>query len=150
MSTLVIEELKTTLTQDFTLNNDSLVGFRIKAIRPMLYLHNDPAGTFTISLKQGVTTIDSKSLTLAEILSGSGFSSGQYHWGVFKFEFDNYNKIKRNVTYTIELSASGYSFSESSYMGWVKPHEDFKNTFTGTGGTFLNNAFGYEIWGHKI
>ncbi len=150
MTTLVLDELKTTLEQDFTLNEDSLTGMRIKAIRPLLYLHNDPTGTFTISLKQGVTTIDSKALTMAEILSNANFSAGQYHWGVFNFEFDQYNTIKRGLTYTIELSSSGYSFTESAYVGWIKPHEDLVNTFNEVVDIFTKNPFGYQLWGHKI
>lgn len=150
MSILVIDELKSTLTQDFVLADDSLVGLKLKAIRPLLYFHNDPSGTFTLTLKQGVSTVDSKSLTMAEILTDAGFSSNEFHWGVFNFEFDKYNKIKRGITYTMELSSSGYTFADSSYLGWIKPHEDFINTFTGSGGSFLNNAFGYELWGHKI
>ena len=87
---------------------------------------------------------------MAEILSNAGFSASQYHWGVFNFEFDNYNLLKRGITYTIELSSSGYSFSESAYLGWIKPHESPLNTFVGVAQTFLENAFGYELWGHKV
>ncbi len=150
MTTLVVDELKTTLAQDFQLLDDTLTGMRVKAIRPLLYLHNDPPGTFTITLKQGVSTIDSKSLTIAEILANADFSANQYHWGIFNFEFDKYNKIKRGLTYTIELSASGYSFAENAYLAWIKPFEDRHNTFTDTITSFLENPFGYEIWGHKI
>lgn len=151
MSTLVVDELKAVnLVQEFTLIPDMLTGLRIKAVRPLLYLHNDPTGTFTISLKEGVNTIDSKSVTGAELIANSGFTASQYHWGIFTFEFNKYNVLKKNITYTIELSSSGYTFDESSFLGWVKPHEDFINTASDTIPIFTEYPYGYELWGLRI
>ncbi len=151
MSLIVVDELKAiALTQDFTIANTMLTGLRCKSIRPLLYLHNDPTGTFTITLKEGATVIDSKSLTGAEIVSTAGFTAGQFHWGIFNFEFDKYNLLKKNTTYTIELDSSGYSFSEFSYLGWIKPHEDLINSRADAYDIFTQNPYGYELWGFRV
>lgn len=146
MSTLVLEELKaSTLEQELTVNKRSV----LRAIRPNLYFHNDPAGTYTIKIKNGSTELASKSLTMAEIISGASWTTGQYHHGVITFDLSGSEIVlNKGVTYTIELSASGYSFSESSYVGWIKEYENLKNTYTGSTSDAFSLPFSYEIWSY--
>lgn len=141
MSKFVVDELETTLYQDFSFKLNKSV----KAIRPNLYLHNSPSGTFTVSLKEGATTLASKSYTMAQIESLAGFTANQYHHGYFTFEFDDYINLKNNKTYRIELSAAAYTFSESAYIGWIRPHENLYNNATSEINAY-DNAFGFQLW----
>ena len=142
MTTLVIEELLDTLYQDFTVKVNTIVD----SIRLNLYMHNSPSGTFTVNLKEDATTIATKAYTAAEIETLAGFTANQYHHGYFTFEFDSHYPIKRNTTYRIELTSSGYSFSESAYIAWIRPHENGFNNSTIDLTDAANNPFGYQVW----
>jgi hypothetical protein len=145
MTTLVLDELRTTLEQNFT----TVEREQVYAIRPNLYLHNDPVGTFILSIKQGSTTLGSTTLTLAEIKTGAGFADNQYHHGVFRFLFSTPVVLQARTEYTIELSSSGYTFSESSFIGWVKEFENLKNTFTDSISNDYENPFSFEKFSYK-
>ena len=144
MSKLLVEELEaTTLSQSFTILNR----LALSAVRPLLYLHNDPTGTFTLTIKNGSETVTSASLTGAQIISNAGFTAGQYHYGFFKFDMSAILNI--DTTYTLELSSSGYTFSEASYLGWIREHENNTNSIDGTITSSLSNPLSYQLWGYK-
>lgn len=140
---IVVEELITTLTQEIEVTTK----IQTIAIRPRIYVHNDPTGTFTFSIINNSTTIGSKSLTLAQIISGAGWAAGQYHHGFLKFEFD-YPIILHPGTYNIQLSASGYAYAGASYLGWIRDHEDLLVEYTGTILTDLQKPLSLEMWGY--
>lgn len=128
MTKLVVDELKTTLSQTMTVDHEKRI--LIAGIRPYIYMHNSPAGTFTLSIKDGGVTVASKDFTSTEIKSDLSTSDNYAH--LFKrLVFDNPAQLT-SKEYELELSASGYSFSESGYLGWVREHE---NQFNRTGGT---------------
>ena len=143
MTTLVIDELRTTLEQDFQVANR----IQINTVRPMLYIHNAPAGSVTVTLKKGSTILSSATLSIANIISMASLSN--FTWGTFSFYLDEDVVLHPDTDYTLELSSSGYSYSESSYIGMVKPHENPKNTFEDTAINSYENAFGFELWGYK-
>lgn len=146
MKLLVEELLAVTLSQTITVNKRIIVD----SIRPRLYLHDDPAGTFTLSIKQGATTLGSKSLTMADIKTNAGFADNQFHHGFFRFQFAN-QVVLNPGTYTVELSSSGYTFAEASYLGWIIDHEDLTNTIT-PGDTVISdidNPLTMQIWSHN-
>ena len=145
MTTLVVEELRTTLYQEFSLKTKE----SIKAIRPYLYLHNSPAGTFTLTLKESGATIDSKSYTAAQIEAAAGFTANQYHHAYINFEFDSHLTLKRDTTYRIELSSAGYTFGDAAYVGWIRPHENGYNNSSPSLINYESNPFGYQLWGIK-
>lgn len=142
MSSIILDELRTSLTQDFSL----LKRTQVTAIRPNLYLHNDPSGTFTLAIKNGSDTIASSTLTMAEIITNAGFSAGQYHWGIFRFDFDEIT-LNKSVTYTLELSTSA-AFDESSYLGWIKEYTNNKNTLTDSVENDFERDYSFELIGY--
>ena len=123
MSFHVVEELRTTIEQNVKAPSRG----SIKYIRPMLYLHNDPAGTFYLKIYEGSTLLGTASTTMTAIKLGAGLSDNQYHWGAVRFTLDNSVVLKRKVTYKLEISATSYTFSESSYFGLIKPYENLIN-----------------------
>jgi len=144
MSLINVEALKATpLTQTFKINQNRL---HLKAIRPWLYLHNDPSGTFTINVKDGSDLLDSVDFTINDLKVGASLNDNEYHKSFFKFDFDVI--LNHDRDYTIELDSSGYTYSGSSYLGWIKEFENLTNSFDETIWTFQQKPFGYQLWGY--
>lgn len=145
MTTLVVEDLMATaLTQDFVVKRRKVVD----SCRMNLLFVNDPAGTYTCAIKDGSTTLATDSLTMAEIISNGGFTASQHHHGFFQFEFDTKATLNPERTYTIEFSASGYTFNASSFVSWILPHENLVNTTIDESFTSdFQKPRGYQLWG---
>ena len=142
MTTLVLDELITTISQTMTVDHEKRI--QIAGIRPYIYMHNAPAGTFTLSIKDGATTLASKDFTSAEIKSDLSTTDNYAHlWK--RLVFDNPIQLTKKE-YEIELSASGYSFSESGYIGWVREHENQFNRTSGTPISDLENPFSFQLF----
>ena len=140
MTTLVVEELKTTLTQDITINLNRR--YTIEGIKVYLMMYNAPSGTFTLSIKQSGSVIASKSFTSADIKTDLSTSDNYAHlWKALVFT--NPLILSRGA-YTLELSQSGYSFLETSYLSWVRPHENIFNDNESTG-YFTSNPLAFRL-----
>ena len=123
MTTLVINELSTTLEQSIRLSKS--VRYQVAAILPYIYMHNSPAGTFTISVLRGVTVVGAKTFTSDEIKAELNTTVNFAH--VFHpVIFDSPFFLDAGV-YTIKLSHSGYSRTSSSFIGWIQQHENLNN-----------------------
>ena len=145
MTTLVLDELITTLSQDFTINLNRR--YSIEGIRPYIYMHNAPAGTFTLSLKEGVTTLVSQTFDSAEIKSDLSTSDNFAHiWK--RLVFSTPFQLSKG-TYTLELSSSGYTFAESAYIGWIREYENVFNETSGTIDTLFDNPFSFQIFENR-
>lgn len=143
MSKLIVTPLDSVLTQTFQVEK------RVQAVsvRPWLYFHNDPSGTFKIAIKSNGNEIASKELTMSEIKTMAGWNDNEYHHGFIKFDLSAILNI--NTNYDIELSADSYSNDSSSYIGWVKPHENLINTFEGVAPFDNYKPYGFQIWSFK-
>lgn len=144
MTKLLCEELNTTLSQTFTLTGSRV--FQINAIRPFVIMYNAPSGTFTFSIKSGSNTLGSASFTSADIKSDLS-TSNNYAYLHKALEFTNDIPLRAG-TYTIEMSSSGYTFTGSSFMGWVK-NNDLFFTVDGTPSNETNNPHSFELWENK-
>lgn len=146
MTTLVVEELKSTLTQNITVNLNRR--YQIEAIRPYIYMHNSPSGTFTLSLKEGAATLASVDFTSAEIKTNLSTSDNYaYLWKTLQFSDPVF--VSKG-SYSLVLSSSGYSFSESSYLGWIKEHENiFNDTASLSGVSFMDYPLSYQLFEKK-
>lgn len=144
MTKLVVDELKGTLSQTVTIA--SRKRFLVEAVRPYIYMHNAPAGTFTLSVKSGATTLVSKDFTSTEIKSDLSTTDNYAHlWKALTF---NEPLQLESGEYELELSSSGYTFSNSSYLGWVKEHESRFNETTGTELSDLYGPYSYQFLNH--
>jgi hypothetical protein len=140
MTTLVVEPLITTLEQTITLNLKQR--YIIAAIRPYVYMHNNPAGTFTYKLKSGATELWQSSFTSVAIKTALNAANNYAH---IKLNLiSDYLKLSPG-SYTVELSSSGYTYNDSSYMGWIKPHEDLFNDIDGTPDNDFSNPLGVQM-----
>lgn len=124
MTTFVVEELKTDpLVQTINLKYDRV--YHIHAVKLKLKFVGAPSGTFTVSFKQGVTTLTSETFTFSDIQSD--LSSSNNNGYIFKvIDIDPVLRLKKG-SFNIELSSSGYTFSESSYLAWSKSYENIFN-----------------------
>jgi hypothetical protein len=123
VTTLLVETLKTELSQEIRLENQER--YTIGAIIPYLYLHNSPVGTFTLEILSGVTSVFSQSFTSADIKTAIGTSDNYAH--VF-YPIVPQNPVQLDAgVYTIKLSAAGYNALGSSFLGWIRQHENLNN-----------------------
>lgn len=142
---LVVDELKTTLSQTFTLNNEGRS--TIAGVRPYIYMHNAPAGTFTIKIKSGGNTLISQTFTSAEIKSNLSTSDNYAHiWKALIFD-DPIQLGKGD--YELELSTAGYSYSGASYLGWIREHEHITNEVSGTPVSDIENPRAFQFFALK-
>lgn len=126
MTTLVIQTLYTgaTLSQTFTLglNNRS----HIESIAPYIYMHNAPTGTFTISVHdENDVNLFSNSFTSAQIKTALNTVSNYAH-AFYPVLTNGALKLEAG-TYTVVMSASGYTQNPVAFMAWVQQHEDLTN-----------------------
>lgn len=127
MSTIVCDELITTLTQTIVYNDDKLVR-HIGGIKPRILMFNAPTGTFTATLKLGASELASQTFTSASIKTLMA-TTDNYAYLYVPLLFDTVCPIAPN-TYTIVLSSSGYTYSGSSFIAWIKSFESIYITPT--------------------
>ncbi len=146
MTKLVVDELHSTLSQTFTVyKNERLT---IEAIRPYIYMHNAPAGTFTIAVKSGGTELFSKTFTSVEIKSDLSTANNYIHiWKTLVFASPA--QIE-NGEYELELSSAGYTYSDSSYLGWVREHENLTNEISGTPVSDIENPRSFQLLTRQV
>jgi hypothetical protein len=126
---LYVEELRATaLVQVFERTDTCL----LDRVRLHIYKHLSPAGTFTVSVTDSAdNVIVSKSQSLADMQAdGSADLQANYYHGHVSFIFDTKATL-RPGTYKVKLSASGYTFSESAFIGWCKAWDDRAIPITG-------------------
>lgn len=145
MTKLVVEEFKVSpLVQEFQLDRKLIV----VAIRPYLYCHNFPAGTFTLELlDENDSLINSQTFVSDSVYEGISTTNPYAHaW--LRVTFERPSPIPKG-NYKIKISTSGYTFSESSYLGWVKEHEDLKVPVKFIVSGDQNNPLSFEIWSYE-
>ena len=127
MSTLLLHELREgeTLTQTFTTNER----IAMAGIRLYLYKHLSPVGNFTLTIKYNTTELASATVTSAIMeANDSNITATNYYHGFIRFDLDSNVILDENIIYTLELSGSGYTYSDSAFIGWVKEFEYPTNT----------------------
>lgn len=136
MSTHLIYEYESTpIFQDFQVKEYE----QLDRIAIGLYFHNDPAGSYKLSISTIDGELISKTYTMAEIITMGGWNAGEYHIGYTMFTFDTFVNLHPLVEYKITLEVTGYTFAPSSLVGVMIPHEDKLN---GSEGAVL----GYKLY----
>jgi len=118
MSYIVTEELVDTLTQTITLNYDRI--YHVAGVKIKLLMYNTPSGTFTLSIKQGATTLSTATFTSADIKTDLSTTDNY----AYLYKALNFSLPLKKGSYDMVLSSSGYTYSESSFLGWIKSHEN--------------------------
>jgi hypothetical protein len=134
---LVVQELNASpITQVITPSRHVL----IEAIRPHIYRHNLPAGTVKLQIHDdaAVLVAESEAITITNIGTLAFFHGYQ------RFYIDAW--LAKDQDYTLSLVGTGYSFSESAYVGWVNGHDLAKYPLVGTPASHLQYPYDFEIW----
>lgn len=128
MTTLLIQTLYSELSQSFNYGLNERV--HVASIAPYLYMSDAPAGTFTVDLTGPNGVVISKSFTSSDIKTSLSTTDNFAH--VF------YPIIPENPVhieygaYTIKLTATGYTATDSSFIGWIQQHENLNNSLSYT------------------
>jgi hypothetical protein len=139
---LLVEELISEISQEFQLIGGKI--FHANGIRPYLYAHNNPLGTFTFTLLSGVNELSSVSFTSSQLYSALQTSDDFIHL-VYDLEFPHVLPLKNGV-YKLKLTASGYTFNPDCFLGWVKEHEDLKFPVSTIPTSDDQNPLTFELW----
>lgn len=140
MSYIVCDELKTTLTQTINLKYDRV--YQIAGIKINVLMYNAPSGTFTLSVKSGVTTLASANFTSADIKSDLSTSDNY----AYIYKALNIELPLKKGSYDLVLSSSGYTYDKASFLGWIKSHENIFNSQETVATTFVDNPFDVLIY----
>ena len=117
MSTLVYDTLETELVQEIVVGNH--LGLYNPTLKPWLYFLNNPAGTFTLSIYKGVDFLMSKSFTLADLKTQLNTTDKS---GYLFFNLDFGGHLPFGF-YTLKLTSTGYTYSNTSFLAWCKDWE---------------------------
>jgi hypothetical protein len=123
MTTLLVQKLYSELSQEVTFDLNERV--HIGSIIPYIYLHNAPAGTFTFEMTGPNGAVFSKSFTSSDIKTALSTTDNYAHV-YYAISPTNPVQIEKGA-YTFTLTASGYTPTESSFIGWIQQHENIQN-----------------------
>jgi len=138
---LIVEELLTSLEQTVVVSERT----EIESIRPYIYLHGAPAGSLKLSIISGSTTLSSKTMTVAALISAAAITQTYAH-GFVRFQLDDTVFIPAG-TYIVKLEGVGYTFG-ATWAGWVKEYENLTNTPTTTITNDLDQPLSMQIWSY--
>lgn len=141
MTTLLVQELKTELVQEFTLGLSDR--YNIGSFIPYLYVHNAPAGTFTFTITKDSVDIFSQTFTSSDIKAAEGTVNNYLH--VFYPIVPDTNVFMECGDFSAKLTASGYAYSSSSFLGWIQQHEDLNNILDYVPATDAENPLAMRI-----
>lgn len=145
MTTLLVDKLGTSLEQNITVTGNDRV--HIAAFSPYLYIYNSPSGTFTFQLIKSSVVIFSQSFTVADIKTSLGTTNNYMH--CFYPIIPSSLVQMAEGTYTVKISSSGYTASNSSYIGWIKQHENIQNGIEYTPSSDKQNPLAIRIKTYK-
>lgn len=124
MTTLLVNPLKTQLRQEIRLNHDKR--YIIEAICPYIYMHNSPNGTFIFRIKKGLTTVFSQSFTSIDLKASINTTNNYAHIFYAINPISGFLLLEKG-NYIFELDSTGYTYSDTSYLGWITQHEYVQN-----------------------
>ena len=107
-------------------------------VRPHLYKHGSPSGTFAVQIQNSSGRV----IATSNYLSYSDISSATYFHGYIRFDLDAH--IRPLSTIYIALVSDSYTFSESNYIGWCNAYEFNRYSSNTRDSEFAELDF--EIW----
>lgn len=141
---LLVETLKTQFSQIINYEGERV---SIGAFIPYLYCHN-VSGTFTFEVESNSETIFSQNFSIDEIKTSLNTSNNYFH--VF-YPIVPINPVQLETgQYTFKLIAPiGYMPNQSSFIGWVKQHEDIQNKMDYIPSNDRQNTFAIRFKAYK-
>lgn len=147
MTTLIVDNFAEdeTKEQGFTVSTRKRLSFG--CISPYIYLHNNPAGNFTLELLKDADIILTNTFTSSDIKSALETSLNYSH--VF-YPVIPLTMIQLSEgDYTLKISCSGYSPSSLSYIGWIRQFEDLNNEISYVPSSDFENPLAFRLKDYK-
>lgn len=132
---LLVEELKTHLEQEITPVRENK---NLELVKLHLYKHRFPPGELILELRNRHGLIST-----SERVSAADLSAANFFHGMVKFPL--VAQLRAGESYVLRLRATGYVFSEESFVGWCKDF-DFKTYPRPDAPSELLAPFDYEMW----
>ena len=142
---VLVNKLTTILEQevDYTLNKRAHIG----AIYPYIVMVGAPTGDFTFGLIKGVTTLFSKTFDCDDIKLSLTTTDNNAH-AFYPIIPTNPTQIEKG-SYKLRLSASGYTATSTSYLGWAQQFEDIQNEMSYTPSGDEQNSLAFRVKVYK-
>lgn len=142
---LLVETLKSSLVQEIEYSGSDRLS--MAAFIPYLYCHNI-SGTFTFQVLNGTEILVDESFTIDQIKESMNTVSNYLH--VF-YPIIPSNPVQiENGNYTFKLIApNGYFPTQSSFIGWIKQHEDIQNSMNYNPSSSESNSFAIRFKSYK-
>lgn len=134
---LVVAELTSSGLEQIVVPSKNTI---VEAIRPHIYRHNFAAGSLKLSIYDSLNNLVAESDPVAI----SSIQSLAYFHGYVRFNINAY--LKRDQEYRIKLTGTGYTFSESAYIGWCNGFDLGKYDPITTPISDFAAPFDLEIW----
>lgn len=145
MSTIVANELISTLEQEFTYNLNDRV--HIGGFYPYLLMYNSPLGTFKIEVLKGANVVYEEEFTSSDIKTTIG-TTDNYAITFYPIIPPSPIQIEKG-SYKIKLSSTGYTYYSSSYLAWIQQHENVQNQMSYTPNGDGENSLAFRIKTYK-
>lgn len=138
MSTLIVHELITTLTQEFKV--PSLVqAMEVKHVRPYLYKNGSPTGTIQMEIGDG-----NIKMAQSATLDVSTISAVAYAHGPYKFDLSAH--LRPGDTYQLTMRAVTYVFDANNFVGWCNGFDLGFNDPTYEPNGYTAAPLHFELW----
>lgn len=141
MSTIIVDELITTLEQEFKV----VTPINLCAIRPWVYSHNDPTGNFSLSIYRGVSLVKSFSFNVASLKTALNVTQPYFH-GRYAIPITPF--VLPRGTYNLILNSSGYTYDTNSFFGWCKDINPTCKTY-GEIENYTSNPYSFTLIEYK-
>ena len=142
MELIVHEMTGDTLSQKITVGSSNKF---LYAVRPHILKYGNPSGSlyFLIADSAG------KAIFSSDLITISSISASDYFHGYVRFLVSL--GLRASTTYTFQLIGSGYTFSESAYIGWCNDYDLRKyDTDYSSAPSPADGALDMEIWTREL
>lgn len=141
---LLVEELKENmdLVQPFSYSLETRV--QVAAMIPYLYMHNAPDGDFYFEIDKNDGTFSyTKHFTSDDIKASLNTSDNSAH--VFFPIVPESPMFLEKGDYTFYLYAENYVYNRSSFIGWIRQHENLNNAVSNTPSNDAENPLAFRL-----
>ena len=142
---VICDELVTTLSTNITITKDAV----IPSLAIGLAIYNSPSGAFTLTISDASGDLKSEDFTVSELKTALSTANDYFHM-VHPFEFSTPLIVSKDQVLTFALSSNGYTFSDSSFIGWVQPHENIFINRTNSFQDPLTNPYEVLIYKYGV
>ena len=134
---LIVHELLTELSQDIA--TDYKV-HQVVSVRPHLYRHGSPAGSVALEIRDA----EGNTVAASNTRSIDSIGSGTYWHGYAEFQISA--QLMKDTSYRLVLTASGYTFDESGYLGWCNGFDLGKYEAGYSPSQWFSAPLDFEVW----